>query len=69
MTVLIAVEAATHGVTVGKNTVSGLMFADDFVGISEALEGLQNQIEKATRIYQKMESDSERKKVRGSCMI
>ena len=27
--------------------VSGLMFADDFVGIEETPEGLQKQIEKA----------------------
>ena len=31
----------------GEDTVSGLMFADDFVGISEIPEGLQKQIEKA----------------------
>ena len=39
--VMIAVEAAKHGVTGGGDTVSGLMFADDFVGISETPEGLQ----------------------------
>ena len=33
-----AVEAAKQGVTAGKYTVSGLMFADDLVGISEAPE-------------------------------
>ena len=31
---IVAVEAAKQGVTVGENTVSGLMLADDFVGIS-----------------------------------
>ena len=31
----------------GEDTVSGLMFADGFVGISETPEGLQKQIEKA----------------------
>ena len=31
---------------VGEDAVSGLMFADDFVGISETPEGLQKQIEK-----------------------
>ena len=31
----------------GEDTVSGLMFADDFVGISETPEGLQKQIEKS----------------------
>ena len=40
-------EAANQGVTVGADTVSGLVFADDFVGISEAPEGLQKQIAKA----------------------
>ena len=37
--VMIAVEAAKHGVTGGGDTVSGLMFADDFVGMSETSEG------------------------------
>ena len=31
----VAVEAAKQEVTVGGDTVSGLMFADDFMGISE----------------------------------
>ena len=43
---IVAVEAAKQGVTVGEDTVSGLMFADDFAGISETPEGLQKQIEK-----------------------
>ena len=43
---VVAVEAAKQGVTVGEDTVSGLMFADDFAGISETPEGLQKQIEK-----------------------
>ena len=38
---IVAVEASRQGVTVGEGTVSGLMFADDFVGISETPEGLQ----------------------------
>ena len=29
----VAVEEAKQGVTMGEDTVSGLMFADDFVGI------------------------------------
>ena len=44
---IVAVEAAKQGATVGEDTVSGLVFADDFVGISETPEGLQKQIEKA----------------------
>ena len=31
---IVAVEAAKQGVRVGEDTVSRLMFADDFVGIS-----------------------------------
>ena len=30
---IVAVEALMEGVTVGEDTVSGVMFADDFVGI------------------------------------
>ena len=44
---IVAVEAARQGVTVREDTVSGLMFADDVVGISETPEGLQKQKEKA----------------------
>ena len=32
------VAAAKQGVTVGEDTLSGLMFADDIVGISETPE-------------------------------
>ena len=43
-----AVEAAKQGVTLGGDTVSGLMFADGFMGISETTpDGLQEQIERA----------------------
>ena len=49
----IAVEAAKQGVKVGEDMVSGLMFADDFVGISDAPEGLQKQIEKALEYTRK----------------
>ena len=44
---IVAVEAAKLGVTVGEDTVPGLMFADVFVGVSETPERLQKQIEKA----------------------
>ena len=40
---IVAVEAAKQGVTVGEGEVSGLMFVDDFVGISETPEGLTNK--------------------------
>ena len=55
---IVAVEAAKQGVTMGKVTVSGLMLADDFVGISESPEGLQKQIRESTRVRRKW-SDSE----------
>ena len=50
---IVAVEAARQGVTIGEDTVSGLMFADDFAGISETPEGLQEQIEKALEYTRK----------------
>ena len=50
---IVAVEAAKQGVTVGEDTVSELMFADGFVGISETPEGLQKQIEKALEYTRK----------------
>ena len=40
---IVAVEAAGQGVTVGEDTVSGLMFADDFVGISESTKDSRNK--------------------------
>ena len=46
-----AVEAAKEGVTVEEETVSGLIFADDFVGISETPKGWQKRIEKALEEY------------------
>ena len=45
---IVAVEAAKQGVTMGGDTVSGLMFADDFVRISETPEGLQKTDRKGT---------------------
>ena len=50
---IVAVEAAKQGVTMGEDTVSGLMFADDFVGISETPKGLQKQIERALEYARK----------------
>ena len=47
---IVAVEAAKHGVTVEEETVWGLVFADDFVAISETPEGLQKQIEKTLEL-------------------
>ena len=46
-TMIVDVEAAKQGVMVGEDTVSGLTFADDFVGISETPQGLLKQKEKA----------------------
>lgn len=42
-----AVEAAKQRVTVEADRVWGVAFADDVVGMSETLEGLQKQTEKA----------------------
>ena len=53
MILIVAVDAAKQGVTVGEDTVSGLRFADDFVGISETPERLQKQIEKALEYTRK----------------
>ena len=50
---IIAVQAAKQGGMVGEDMVSGLMFADDVVGISETPEGLQKQIEKALEYRRK----------------
>ena len=48
---MIADEAAKQGVTVGEDTVSGLMSADNFVGISETPEGMQKQLQQLRRRY------------------
>ena len=40
---IVAVEAVRQGVTVGGDTVSGLMFAD-FAGISETPEDYRNML-------------------------
>ena len=66
---IVAVQAAWQGVTMGGDTaVSGLMFADDFVGISETPEGLQKQIEKALEYTRKWRVTANVKKVCSSCM-
>ena len=44
----VAVKAAKEGVTMGEDTGSRLMFADDVVGISETPEGLQKTDRKGT---------------------
>ena len=44
---ILAIESAQQGVKVGDDMVSGLMCADDFVGISGTAEELQEQIGKA----------------------
>ena len=60
---IVAVEAANQGITVGEDTVPGLIFADDFVGMSESSEGLQKQIEKTLEYTRKWRVvNSERKK-------
>ena len=42
---IVAVEPAKQGVKMGEDTVSGLIFAGDFVGISETPKGLQKHRE------------------------
>ena len=63
----VAFGAAKRGVTVGEDTVSGLMSGDDFVGISETPEISQKQLGKALA-YTRKRSDSERKQTRIICM-
>ena len=48
-----AVEVTKQEVKVGGDTVSGLMFADDFVGLAETPDGLQKQIENALEYTRK----------------
>ena len=43
---IVAVEAATKGVTMGEDAVSGLMYAHDFVGRSGTPQRLQKHLEK-----------------------
>ena len=50
---IVPVEAAKQGVTIGEGTITGLMLTDDFVGISESPEGLRKQIEKALEYTRK----------------
>ena len=60
---VVAVEAAKKGVTVGEDTVSGLVFVDDFVGISATPEGLNRE---DARIHYEKEGDGERQEIRSS---
>ena len=51
---IVAVKTAKQGVTMGEDTaVSGLMFANGFVGMSETPEGLQKKTEKAPECTRK----------------
>ena len=50
---IVTVEAAKQGVTVGEDTASRYVFADDFVGISETPEVLQKQIQKVLEYTRK----------------
>lgn len=45
---IVAAEAAMQGVKVGEEEVSGLIFGDDFVGVSDTPERLHKQVDKAT---------------------
>lgn len=59
--VLTAMEASKRGVKVAEDTVLGIMLADDFMGISKPLEGLQKQVRRERMT-------SERGQMRGTCM-
>ena len=48
---VVAVEAAKQGVTVGEDTASGLKFADDLGGDVRTLEGSQKQVEEKALKY------------------
>ena len=50
---IVAVEATKQGVTMGEDMVSRLMFADDFVGISETPKGFQKEREKTLEYTRK----------------
>ena len=54
----------------GEGTVSGLMFADDFVGISETNTRRVTRTDgEGTKVHKEGESDSECTKVRSSSSI
>ena len=48
---VVAVETAKQGVAMGEDTMSGLTFADDFVGISETPEGFAETDGEITRVH------------------
>ena len=64
---IVAVEESKQGVTMGEDTVSALMFADDFVGISETPKGLQKQVEKAPEYTRTWRVTANVKDVFSSC--
>ena len=57
---IVATESSQQGVKVGDDMVSGLMFADDIVGISGTADRTKGTNRESARIHQEMESDSER---------
>lgn len=58
------VEAVRKGVKVGdtETTVSGILFTDDFVGVSDTPEGLQLQIDAAKKFTDKLRLSANVKK-------
>ena len=64
---VVAAEALMEGDTMGGDTVSGLIFADDFVGISETPKGLQKQVEKALEYTRTWRVTANVKDVFSSC--
>ena len=66
---IVAVGAARQGVTVGKDTVSGLVFADDFVGIYiRNTRIIADTNREGARIQEEMEGDGERREMCSSCL-
>lgn len=60
----------SRGSRVGGETVSGLLYAEDFVSISETPDGLQKTSEEGTtnRVHYEVENGGEREDVRSCCM-
>ena len=60
---IVAGEAAKQGVT-GEDTVTGLMFADNLVGIFRNTRRIAETDRESPRVHYEKESDSEREKMR-----
>ena len=61
---IVAGEAAKQGVTMGEDTVTGLIFADNLVGIFRNTRRIAETDRESPRVHYEKESDSEREKTR-----